>query len=194
MIETLKSWDEDLFLWLNSFHSESLDAIVFQATQTITWVPLYLFLAYLMVRQFGLQSIWLLLGLALTVLIADQGTSSFMKPFFGRLRPCQDDRWMDLIHNYGRCGGMYGFASSHAANSFGVATFVFLAIGQFYVQLKWLFLWALLFSYTRIYLGVHYPADVFVGALVGILAGFFAFWLQQLAQAAFYKYRSQNKN
>ncbi|WP_192349498.1 phosphatase PAP2 family protein [Algoriphagus sp. Y33] len=170
MIEQIKTWDEELFLWLNSFHTDSLDAVAFQLSQTLVWVPFYAVLIYFIYRVEPKASWWVFGGIALTILISDQVTSAFMKPFFERLRPCHDERWDEVIHNYGRCGGLFGFASSHAANTFGLALFLNLKMRGKLQFLPWLFLWAAVISYTRIYLGVHYPADVLVGAVVGLLA------------------------
>lgn len=176
MIEIIKKWDEETFLWLNSFHWEPLDPIVFQLTQTISWIPLYLLLLYLIYRIDPKNTAWILGGVMLTILFADQVSSGLMKPYFERLRPCHDPRWDGMLHAYGRCGGLYGFVSSHAANTFGLATFLTLKLGKKQKAIAWLFLYALVVSYTRIYLGVHYPLDLFFGALVGVLAAFFS-WL-----------------
>jgi undecaprenyl-diphosphatase len=176
MIEAIKNWDEAAFLWLNSFHSSALDPIVLQLTQTITWIPLYVLLLYLIYRIDPKNTAWILGGVMLTILLSDQVTSGLMKPYFERLRPCHDPRWDGMLNLYGRCGGLYGFVSSHAANTFGLATFLTLKLGKKQKAIAWLFLYALLVSYTRIYLGVHYPLDVFFGAVVGILAAIFS-WL-----------------
>jgi len=176
MIEAIKNWDEAAFLWLNSFHSSALDPIVLQLTQTISWIPLYVLLLYQIYRIDPKNTAWILGGVMLTILLSDQMTSGLMKPYFERLRPCHDPRWDGMLHLYGRCGGLYGFVSSHAANTFGLATFLTLKLGKKQKAIAWLFLYALLVSYTRIYLGVHYPLDVFFGAVVGVLAAVFS-WL-----------------
>ena len=172
MIESIKDWDEKAFLWLNSFHSDGLDPIVLQLTQTITWVPLYLLLLYLIYRKDPKNMAWVIGGVMLTILLADQVSSGFMKPYFERLRPCHDPQWVGLLHSYGRCGGLYGFVSSHAANTFGMATFLTLILRKKQKGIYWLFFYAVVVSYTRIYLGVHYPLDVFFGALVGVLSAY----------------------
>ena len=177
MIQKIKTWDEELFLWLNSFHVDWLDPIMFQFTQTITWIPLYAILIFLIYKINPKNSWWIYGGAALTVLISDQVTSGIMKPFFERLRPCHDEKWEGVIHNYGRCGGLYGFVSSHAANTFGIAMFLNLTLQKKLPYLKWLFVWAAVVSYTRIYLGVHYPMDVLLGSVIGIAAGFLAWFL-----------------
>ncbi|MBN3518637.1 phosphatase PAP2 family protein [Algoriphagus lutimaris] len=177
MIETLKKWDESLFIFLNSIHWEWMDPIMFQISQTVTWLPFYAVLIYFIYKADPKISWWVFGGVALSILIADQTTSGFMKPFFERLRPCHDERWEGIINNYGRCGGLYGFASSHAANTFAIATFLNLKVGKNIKHLKWLFLWAAIISYTRIYLGVHYPVDVLIGAFIGFLAGLISWFL-----------------
>jgi undecaprenyl-diphosphatase len=177
MIEKLRAIDENLFIWLNSFHADWLDPIMLQMSGTVTWFPFYAILIYLIYRADKKGIWWVLGGAAITILISDQVTSGLMKPFFERLRPCHEERLEGIIHNYGRCGGLFGFVSSHAANTFGIAIFLNLRLQEKLPFLKWLFLWAFIISYTRIYLGVHYPIDIILGALVGITAGWLTWFL-----------------
>ncbi len=176
MIDRLKTWDEELFLWLNAHHYDWMDPVMFQLSETITWFPLYAIIIYFIYKNDPKNSWWVFGGIALTILIADQVTSGLMKPYFERLRPCHDERWTDLVYNYRRCGGLFGFASSHAANTFGLAVFLNLKMKGKLRLLPWLFVWAAIVSYSRIYLGVHYPLDILVGAFVGALAGLIS-WL-----------------
>jgi len=187
MIEHIQKWDEQLFLFLNSRYLEELDPIVNLFTQTLPWVPMYIFLVYLVFRHQKADAWWILIAIILTVTFADQFTSTFMKPYFARLRPCHDSRWSEIIHHYGSCSSLYGFASSHAANSFGVAMIMTLSLSKKIAQIKWLFVWAFLFSYTRIYLGVHYPADIFVGGIVGILSAYLAYALAKSLKPITYR-------
>ena len=146
-------------------------------TKSRIWLPLFAVMVYGIVREFKKESIWIFVGVALTVLFADQITSSIMKPFFERWRPSRDPELGPLVHTVGGyLGGKFGFASSHAANSFGVALFLFLTTKS---KVSWvwvMFIWAIIFSYSRIYLGVHYPGDIIVGASVGM----FGAWLLAL--------------
>jgi undecaprenyl-diphosphatase len=181
-MQELIDLDKKLLLFLNSLHHPALDPVMRLITETFFWTPLYLWLIFLIIKKYKQQSWYFLLGAAVTILLADQATSSVMKPFFARLRPSQDPGLQGLVHivdNYK--GGLYGFASSHAANTFGTALFVHLTLRPFYKWISWIFLWAALMTYTRIYLGVHYPGDIIVGAIVGVASGWtgyhFSTWL-----------------
>lgn len=111
-----------------------------------------------------------------------------MKPFFARPRPSHEPGLAGLLHLVnGYKGGAYGFASSHAANTFGVAMFIYLLFRSRYAWISAIFVWAAVMSYTRIYLGVHYPGDIFAGALVGSACGVAAFLCTQQAQKRFIK-------
>lgn len=186
MLEYLVELDKELFLFLNDFHSPVLDPIMLFITDKLVWLPLYLYLGYLIFKDYGREGWLVLLGITLTIIVADQVTSTFMKPYFARLRPSHEPSFESLVHvvdNYR--GRKFGFASGHAANTFGAATFLSLLFAK---KTKWifmLFLWAAIISYSRIYLGVHYPGDILVGSLVGVFAGFAGFkffqWLQRAA-------------
>ncbi|MEX2512393.1 MAG: phosphatase PAP2 family protein [Cyclobacteriaceae bacterium] len=171
MMETIQKLDEDLFIFLNQLNAEWLDPIMLALTGRWIWIPFYMMLLYFLIKVFKKESIGYILGVALVIILADQFTSGFMKPFFERLRPCHDPRWEDLIFNYAGCGGKFGFASSHAANTFALAAYLNLVAGNKIPGYKWLFLWAGIVSYTRIYLGVHYPMDILIGAVVGLASG-----------------------
>jgi undecaprenyl-diphosphatase len=174
MIETLVRWDTQLFLFLNGLHAPFWDPVMLFISGKLTWLPFYLILIYFIVRKHKWQSVWWLLAIALVVTATDQVSATFFKNAFQRLRPCHNPDLQGLIHLVGGCGGQYGFVSSHAANTFGVAVFL-----SFLFNHRWatigLLVWAAIVSYSRIYLGVHYPADVLGGALVGCGLGI-ALW------------------
>jgi undecaprenyl-diphosphatase len=171
-MDSIIDFDKKLLLFLNSFHLPWLDPVMLYVTKTLFWLPLYALLIFLIFKNYKKQGWYILLGVAITVLLADQITSSLMKPFFARLRPSHEPSLLGLVHLVnGYKGGLYGFASSHAANTFGTALFVWLALKPFYKWIGWIFLWATLMTYTRIYLGVHYPGDILVGAMVGLGSG-----------------------
>jgi undecaprenyl-diphosphatase len=156
---------------------------MFQASRTLVWLPLYLLLLAGLLRTYR-KDFWMpLAGVALALLFTDQITSGLMKPFFERLRPSQEPSLAGIIHlvdDYK--GGLYGFASSHAANTFGVAMFFWLLLRNRWRWVSLLFVWAASMTYTRIYLGVHYPGDVLVGAVVGLLGGWLGFGLCRMLQ------------
>ncbi|CAN5304133.1 phosphatase PAP2 family protein [soil metagenome] len=183
MIEQLKDWDQQFLLFLNSFHVSWLDPVMLLVTRTEFWIPLYAFLIFLIFKNYKKDGWLVLAGIVITVVLADQITSSIMKPYFQRLRPSHEPVLQGVLHIVdGYRGGLYGFASSHAANTTGVAFFMFLLFRDSYKWMGLIFIWAFIMSYTRIYLGVHYPGDVLVGALVGILSGYSGFrfylWLK----------------
>jgi len=169
MLETLKSIDTGLFLAINGAHSAFFDFIMFWASQRLIWIPLYVFLAYLLVKQYGKRAWILLLMAGLLIVISDLTSVHLFKNVFLRLRPCHEPSLAGMVHLVNdRCGGQYGFISSHAVNSFALATYLSLLLGKKIKYFTMLItLWALLLCYSRIYLGVHYPGDVIVGGIWG---------------------------
>ncbi len=172
-MEALSTIDSDLFLFLNGLHADWMDGVMVLITQMWVWLPLYLLLIYWTVKQYGKRCWWIFLAVALVVLCSDQLSAHVCKPLFQRLRPCYNTDLQGLIHlPKGMAGGQYGFVSSHAANTFAIAAFLTAALRKKY---KWmgiaLYLWAFISSYSRIYIGYHYPGDILCGAVLGILVG-----------------------
>jgi undecaprenyl-diphosphatase len=165
--------DSRLFLWLNGQHAGWLDTVMVSITEMWPWIPIYILLAYLVIKQYGRKSLWIFLAVGLVILCSDQLSAHVCKPLFHRLRPCFNPEFEGMVHlPKGLPGGRYGFVSSHAANTFAVATFLTAALRKGYRSIGWwLFAWALISSYSRIYIGVHYPGDVLAGAVLGILVG-----------------------
>lgn len=172
-MERLSNIDSDLFLFLNGLHTDWMDKVMVLITDMWAWFPLYLLIIYWTVKQYGKRWWWIILAVCVVVLCSDQLASHVCKPLFQRLRPCYNDDFQLFIHlPKGLAGGRYGFVSSHAANTFSVATFLTAALKNYR---PWpaitLFLWAAISSYTRIYIGYHYPGDILCGTLLGVLVG-----------------------
>jgi undecaprenyl-diphosphatase len=154
---------------MNQCHTPLWDNFFWIYSGMIVWIPLYAAMIYLIVKQGGFKSFWIILALIVTIILCDQISSGFFKPFFERLRPSRDPSLKDLVQLVGKYrGGKYGFISSHAANSFGLAMFLTLLFKRKALSL-FIFAWAIINAYSRIYLGVHYPGDIIGGIVVGTL-------------------------
>ncbi|MBP5771286.1 MAG: phosphatase PAP2 family protein [Bacteroidaceae bacterium] len=164
--------DQQLLLALNGSDSLFLDHFFTMVTRTSTWVPLMLVLLFIIFKNRPWrEAFFFVLGIALVILIADRFSSGFCKPYFQRFRPSHEpalEGLVDLVAD--RRGGLYGFISSHAANTFGAWAFLSLYLRRRGMSVT-ILLWACLSSYSRIYLGLHYPGDILAGALFGILTG-----------------------
>jgi len=188
MIEELIGLDKKILIFLNGFHSPVLDPVMLLITKTFFWIPLYVFLIFLLFKNYRNEAWFILIGAAITILLCDQITSTFMKPFFARLRPSQDPSVQNLLHLVdGYRGGLYGFASGHAANTMGVAFFVWLTMRSVYRWIGLIFIWAIVMTYTRIYLGVHYPGDILAGGLIGLFCGWIGYKASSILQKKYKK-------
>lgn len=171
-MSTVIHFDQQLLLLLNGSDSEFLDNLFLMITKTGTWIPILLVLIYILLKNRPWREVLLFaVCLALVILVADRFSSGFCKPFFHRFRPSHEpllEGLVDLVDD--RRGGLYGFISSHAANTFGVWCFLACYFRRRIVTFV-LLLWPFLSSYSRIYLGLHYPGDILAGALFGILTG-----------------------
>ena len=178
IINSIKEFDTNLFLYLNGRHNSFFDVVMFWASHRFLWIPLYAFFLFLAYKHFG-KKIWLVvLSAVLLIVLSDQISVHAFKDVFLRYRPCHNVSIQSQVHLNDGCGGSYGFISSHACNTFALAMFLSLLFWRkinYFTPL--IFLWAAFVSYSRIYNGVHYPADVAVGGLVGIAIGIAVFKL-----------------
>jgi len=166
LFEYIKALDREITIFINNLSNEYLDIIMIILSNKFVWIPLYIFLT-IWLWHFNNKSIIKNIILCITaVLISDFITSSIMKPFFERLRPCNDPYISEFINIVSGCGKKFSFASSHASTTFSLATIIYLLSDK---KIKYLFLWSLLIGYSRVYLGVHFFMDIFIGFLVGFL-------------------------
>lgn len=183
MIEWLNQLDTALFLFLNSLNHPWLDPVMVFITGKFSWIPLYALLLVVLIMKYRWQTVLLLLLIAILIALSDQLSVKAFKFVFERPRPCHEPELQPMIHlAANRCGGAFGFVSSHAANSFALAGFVYLLLRSWFRPIGYIaFGWAGLVSYSRIYVGVHYPGDVVVGALLGLAVAWVVFLIFRLA-------------
>lgn len=184
LIESIKNIDTQLFLFFNSLHNSFFDTVMYWATNKYFWIPFYMLLLFVIVLKYKRKSGLIILAVVVLITLSDQLSVHLFKDVFLRYRPCHNLKIGNLVHLIDGCGGQYGFVSSHAANSFALAMFLNLLLrrsflkGELYSRKTFLlfplfiFSWALFVSYSRIYAGVHYPADILGGALLGIALGY----------------------
>lgn len=181
VLDSLIHADQELFLWLNGQHTPFWDSIMAAVTYKFTWIPLYVLMVYSLYTRLGAKAVGYFLCIVVVVILADKIASGLFKPYFMRLRPCHDPVLGSLVHNLVGCGGQYGFVSSHAATGFGIAV-SFNLLSESHIKLApWFYVWALVYSYSRIYVGVHYPLDILGGGLVGMLSAYLVVALYRLS-------------
>ena len=178
MIDSLINLDQQLLLWLNGSDSVYWDGIWMTITTVGTWIFFYVALLFVLLRSYDMRQLLLIIGmLGLAILLADQGASGICKPLFHRFRPTHEPALIglvDVVDNYR--GGLYGFMSSHAANGMAICTFLSLVFRYRWVTAS-LISYAFITSYSRMYLGVHYPGDILCGGLWGLLCSFAVYHL-----------------
>lgn len=169
MIEFIKNIDTALFLAINKLNHPFADVIMGFISHKYTWIPLYVLLAFFIYKSYQKKIILIIPVVALLIFATDQISVHCFKEVFQRYRPCHNELIKNQIHLVNGCGGQYGFVSSHAANTFALAFFVTMLLKSKIKHIGYyLFFWASIVSYSRIYNGVHYPLDVFVGGIVGV--------------------------
>jgi undecaprenyl-diphosphatase len=157
--------------WTNPF----FDSLMPWVRHSNNWIPLYVVLLSFLIYKWGKNSWKWLVLVGVNVTLTDQISSHLFKPYFHRLRPCADPELMQqarLLLDH--CSGGFSFTSSHAANHFGIAVFLVVTLQPLLKNYRYLFLiWAAIIAYAQVYVGVHFPLDIFVGAIIGIIVGYF---------------------
>ena len=161
--------DQNIFLYLNGLYTTFGDYFMSTFSRKIIWVPMYASILYVLLKNVNWKiALCCVVAIALTITFADQMCATFIRPAVARLRPCSPDNPIsEFVHLVnGKRSGSFSFPSCHAANSFGLAFML-----MYLFRNRWLtafiMLWAVVNSYSRIYLGVHYPGDLLVGGIVG---------------------------
>lgn len=182
-MDIILNLDKSFFLFLNGLHYPWLDGFMWQVSTKTIWIPFYIVLVFFMIWK--RKKYWwvTILSVALMITLSDQGADK-IKDHVKRFRPTHTVSIEKQVHvlkapngNEYR-GGDYGFVSSHASNSFAIAVFISLFFARRWLTV-FMFLWAVVICYSRIYLGVHYPLDILGGAILGTAAGMFVFYLER---------------
>lgn len=178
-LRTLIDLDTDLFLFLNEMHNLYFDYFMHVFSSKLVWIPMYVAIVYVIVRNFPRKSAFFcIVAVALAILFADQVGATLIRPYVERLRPSNVNNpvseMVHLVNNYR--GGRYGFPSCHAANTSALAFFVFFLLRRGWLT-AFMMTWAVVTCYSRVYLGVHYPGDLLVGILVGLVGAYLMYLL-----------------
>lgn len=181
MLDKLELLDRELFLAINGLHAPVLDNVMYYISQIWVFAPVFVYWIYSIYAKVGFKKLLIILGfLALLIALTDQ-TSNRIKHSIKRYRPTHNLEIQSQVHTVNEYkGGTYGFFSGHATNSFGIAMILFLLFNKKSIVFRAsFFAWAAITAYSRMYLGVHYPSDIFVGIVVGLFWGFMVYKLIQ---------------
>jgi undecaprenyl-diphosphatase len=178
MLEKIIALDKQVLVYLNSLGSEQFDWLWLIITKQAYWTPFFLFLLYLVYKKLGAkQTLIVVLFVAVLLAVNNTITEAF-KAYFERLRPCNDPQIKDIIRNI-KPSNSFSFFSGHSSNTMAVALFLFLMLKKHYPYFGFIFLWPVVFSYSRIYLGLHFPTDILCGYTCGLIMGFITFKIYQ---------------
>ncbi len=181
MWERIIDLDKEVFIFLNGLGSTAYDSIWLLITKQFYWTPFFLFLAYLIQKKIGWKPLGLVLLFMAFLLLIGNELVEFCKVAFERLRPCNDPEIKDSIRIVHQSDS-FSFFSGHATNSMATMTFIFLILKRYYKFAFLLFLYPLIFAYSRIYLGVHFPGDILTGYVVGGFLGYIFFTIYVVFQ------------
>lgn len=181
-MEDIISYDKQLLVYLNNLGSESFDGVWLLITNQFYLAPIFLYIFYLLWKKIGWKNLWIvLLFIALIIMVCDQTTNLF-KYTFQRLRPVNDLEIKESLRIL-ISRKSFSFFSGHASNSMATTLFIFLIFRKYYKYAFLLFLFPLIFAYSRIYLGLHFPTDILTGYFVGAIVGSFFYFIYKKANS-----------
>lgn len=173
MTEALKEIDYKIFAAINqNYTSGLLDAVCPLLREKLFWIPLYVIGGVFTIVKYKRNALYFIAGIALAILLSDQISASLIKPVFHRLRPCNNPSLAENVRLLVHCGSGFSFVSAHASNHFAMAIFASLTFGDKKWLMPVLLFWAFSVAYSQVYVGVHYPADVVGGGILGCTIGF----------------------
>jgi undecaprenyl-diphosphatase len=176
VLEKIIELDKELLIFLNGLGSPTFDGLWLIITKQLNWAPIFLFVLYLMQNKLGWKRFgYYILFMAFLILLCDQ-TANLFKWYFHRLRPCNDETVNHIIRVV-KASPSFSFFSGHATNSMATTVFTFMILKKFYKHAYLLFLFPLIFAYSRIYLGLHFPSDILTGYVFGATIGFICYKL-----------------
>lgn len=175
MLEKILETDRQLFIFLNSLGDPAYDTLWMYITKQVYWTPFFLFLAYLLQRKIGWKNLGILLLFIALILFCCNESVEFCKATVKRLRPINAPDLKGIVRTGPYNSDTFSFFSGHAANSMASMTFIFLVLRKYYQYAFLIFLYPLIFAYSRIYLGAHYPSDILTGYAFGATYGFIFF-------------------
>ena len=191
MIDKILQLDRELFMFLNSLGSEPYDGFWLFITKQINWIPIFLLIGYLVFKHLGWRhAVMILIIIAFLIALTDQTTNLF-KNGFQRLRPGSDPDLAHLIRAV-QTRKSFSFISGHASNSMASAMFLYLVLKPYLKYMGFIFLWPLIFAYSRIYLGLHYPFDILCGYLWGITMAFIMWEVYKVSRDRFFPKQKEN--
>jgi undecaprenyl-diphosphatase len=186
MLEKLVDLDKQVFVFLNGLGSPTFDALWLFITKQLHWTPFFLLLAFLLQRKIGWKNLGIVILFIAVLLLIGNESVEFCKATFQRLRPCNDPEIKDIIRIVHQ-SDTFSFFSGHAANSMATMTFIYLILKKYYNYSLLIFLYPLIFAYSRIYLGVHFPTDILTGYTFGAILGclFFKLYKKYILKRGF---------
>ena len=181
MLDKLELFDRALFLAINACHAPILDNVMYYISQIWVFAPVFAYWLFMVFKRYGLKKLFILLGFLVLLIVLTDQTANQTKHAIKRYRPSHNLEIQAQVHTINDYKGVtYGFFSGHATNTFGVAMLLFLIFSKESKLFRSAFFaWAAIISYSRIYLGVHYPSDIFLGLVVGLFWGYVVYRLIQ---------------